>query len=93
LAFKHEGEDENFSGPRWSIVQVGTTTRWSCCDQSPSGRLLVVEHADYLPEFKVRVHVYLRVKSKISSLMMETSAKLAPQYCGLFQVLERVGLV
>jgi hypothetical protein len=28
------------------------TTKWSCCDQSPSGRLLVVE-PDYLPDSKV----------------------------------------
>jgi hypothetical protein len=37
----------NFLGPRWIIVQQ-VQQQWSCCDQSPSGRLLVVE-PDYLP--------------------------------------------
>jgi hypothetical protein len=38
----------NFPGPRWSIVQQ-VQQQWSCCDQSPSGILLVVE-PDYLPD-------------------------------------------
>jgi hypothetical protein len=38
----------NFPGPRWIIVQQ-VQQQWSCCDQSPSGRLLVVE-PDYLPD-------------------------------------------
>jgi hypothetical protein len=41
----------NFPGPRWSIVQQ-VQQQWSCCDQSPSGRLLVVE-PDYLPDSEV----------------------------------------
>jgi hypothetical protein len=38
-------------------------------------------------EFKVGDHVYLRVKPKRSSLRMGTCAKLAPHYCGPFEVL------
>jgi hypothetical protein len=41
----------NFPGPRWIIVQQ-VEQQWSCCDQSPSGRLLVVE-PDYLPDLEV----------------------------------------
>jgi hypothetical protein len=41
----------NFPGPRWIIVQQ-VQQQWSCCDQSPSGRLLVVE-PDYLPDSEV----------------------------------------
>jgi hypothetical protein len=41
--------------------------------------------------FKVGDHVYLNVKPKWSSLRMGTYAKLAPHYCGPFEVLERVG--
>jgi hypothetical protein len=44
-------------------------------------------------EFKVGDHVYLRVKPKRRSLRMGTCAKLAPHYCGPFEVLERVGPV
>jgi hypothetical protein len=44
-------------------------------------------------EFKVGDHVYLRVNPKRSSLRMGTCAKLAPHYCGPFEVLERVGPV
>jgi hypothetical protein len=38
-------------------------------------------------------HVYLRVRPRKSSLNMGACAKLAPQYCGPFEVLDRVGHV
>jgi hypothetical protein len=41
----------NFPGPRWSIVQQ-VYQQWSCCDQSPSGILLVVD-PDYVPDSEV----------------------------------------
>jgi hypothetical protein len=44
-------EMRNFPGPRRIIVQQ-IQQRWSFCDQSPSGRLLVVEH-DYLLDLEV----------------------------------------
>jgi hypothetical protein len=37
----------NFTGPRWIIVQQ-LQQQWSCCDQSPSEILLVVD-PDYHP--------------------------------------------
>ena len=43
--------------------------------------------------FKVGDHVYLRVNPKKSSLKLGNCAKLAPRYCGLFGVLDRIGLV
>ena len=42
-------------------------------------------------EFKTRDHVYLRVRPRKSSLRMGFYAKLAPWYCGPFEVLDRVG--
>jgi hypothetical protein len=42
-------------------------------------------------EFKAGDHVYLRVRPKNISLKMGACAKLAPQYCGPFEVLDRVG--
>ena len=44
-------------------------------------------------EFQIGDHAYLRVKPHNSSLQCEGCAKLAPWYCGPFQVLERVGPV
>jgi hypothetical protein len=41
-------------------------------------------------EFKMGDHVYLRIKPRRSSLKMGACAKLAPQYCGPFEVLDRV---
>ena len=38
-------------------------------------------------------HVYLRIKTKKSTLHTGSCAKLAPRYCGPFEVLERVGPV
>ena len=38
-------------------------------------------------------HVYLRIKPKKSTLYARSCEKLAPRYCGPFEVLERVGLV
>jgi hypothetical protein len=42
-------------------------------------------------EFKMEDHVYLRIKPRRSSLKMGACAKLAPWYCGPFEVLDRVG--
>jgi hypothetical protein len=44
-------------------------------------------------EFKAGDHVYLWVRPRRSSLRMGACAKMAPQYCGPFEVLDRVGLV
>jgi hypothetical protein len=44
-------------------------------------------------EFKTWDHVYLRVRPRKSSLRMGVCAKLAPRYCGPFEMLDRVGLV
>jgi len=43
--------------------------------------------------FKVGDHVYLWGNPRRSSLRMGTCAKLVPNYCGPFQVLERVGTI
>jgi hypothetical protein len=42
-------------------------------------------------DFKTRDHVYLRVRPRNISLRMGACAKLAPRYCGPFEVLDRVG--
>ena len=44
-------------------------------------------------EFVVGDHVYVRIKPKRSILRWNSCAKLAPWYCGTFQILERVGPV
>jgi hypothetical protein len=56
----YEGEDEKFSRSKKDHSPT-VQQRWSCCDQYPSGRLLVVE-PDYLPNSKVFVfsHVYCK---------------------------------
>jgi hypothetical protein len=46
-----------------------------------------------LSEFNIGDHFYLRVRPRKSSLRMRASAKLEPQYCGPFEVLDRVGPV
>jgi hypothetical protein len=38
-------------------------------------------------------HVFLKVKSKRSSLRLRSFPKLAARYCGSFEVLERIGPV
>jgi len=41
-------------------------------------------------EFKVGEHVFLKVKSKKSSLKLGIFSKLAARYCGTFDILERI---
>ena len=36
-------------------------------------------------EFQVGEHVFIKVRSKKSSLRLGSCAKLAPRYCGLFE--------
>ena len=42
-------------------------------------------------EFQVGENVYLHINPKSSSLSIGSCAKLAPQYCGYFDILERIG--
>jgi hypothetical protein len=42
-------------------------------------------------EFKVGDHVYLKVKVCKSSLKLGNCAKLAPRFCGAFEILTRIG--
>eukprot|EP00253_Pinus_taeda_P011507 PITA_11507 len=44
-------------------------------------------------EFQVGDHVYIRIQAKRSTLQWSGCAKLAPRYCGPFQILARVGPV
>jgi hypothetical protein len=44
-------------------------------------------------EFHVGDHVFLQVKPRKSSLKLGSCAKLAPRYCGPFEVLDRIGPV
>jgi hypothetical protein len=44
-------------------------------------------------EFKVGDHVFLKVKSRRSSLELGNCSKLAAHYCGPFEILERIGFV
>lgn len=42
-------------------------------------------------EFKFEDHAYLRVKPKRSLSKLKICAKLAPQFCGPFEILDRIG--
>jgi hypothetical protein len=44
-------------------------------------------------EFKFGDHVFLKVKTNISSLKLGNCSKLAARYCGPFEILERIGPV
>eukprot|EP00253_Pinus_taeda_P014158 PITA_14158 len=44
-------------------------------------------------EFQIGDHVYIRIQAKRSTLQWSRCAKLAPRYCGPFQILARVGPV
>jgi hypothetical protein len=44
-------------------------------------------------EFQVGDHVYLKVKAQKSSLKLGNCAKLAPRFCGPFELLARIGPV
>eukprot|EP00253_Pinus_taeda_P002781 PITA_02781 len=42
-------------------------------------------------EFQIGDHVYIRIQAKRSTLQWSGCTKLAPRYCGPFQILARVG--
>ena len=44
-------------------------------------------------EFQVGENFFVKVKPRKRSLKLASCAKLAPMYCGLFEILSRVGLV
>eukprot|EP00253_Pinus_taeda_P005788 PITA_05788 len=44
-------------------------------------------------EFQVGDHVYVRIQARKSTLQWSGCAKLAPRYCGTFQVLTKIGPV
>jgi hypothetical protein len=44
-------------------------------------------------EFQVGDHVYLKVKARRSSLKLGNCSKLAPRFCGPFEILARIGPV
>eukprot|EP00253_Pinus_taeda_P029522 PITA_29522 len=44
-------------------------------------------------EYQVGDHVYVRIQAKRSTLQWSGCTKLAPRYCGPFQVLARIGPV
>eukprot|EP00253_Pinus_taeda_P013472 PITA_13472 len=44
-------------------------------------------------EYQVGDHVYVRIRAKKSTLQWSGCAKLAPRYCGPFQILARIGPV
>ena len=47
------------------------------------------QHSEF-KEFQVGERVYLRIKPKKISLRIGSCAKVAPLYCGPFQILERM---
>jgi hypothetical protein len=49
------------------------------------------EHKRRLLEIQVGDHVYLKVKSQKSSLKLGNCAKMAPKFCGPFEILARIG--
>jgi len=44
-----------------------------------------------LKEFQFEEHVYFHIKPKLRSLKIRSCTKLAPRYCGPFEILERIG--
>ena len=44
-------------------------------------------------EFKVGDHVFLKLKANRSSMKLGNRSKLTARYCGLFEILERIGHV
>ena len=44
-------------------------------------------------DFQIGEHVFIKVRPKKSSLRLGSFAKLAPRYCGPFEILSRIGQV
>ena len=44
-------------------------------------------------EFQVGEHVFIKVRPRKSSLRLGSCVKLAPRYCGPFEILSRIGHV
>ena len=92
----------NWNGPKEKIIlwpymlkemeqeiKIFCFNLWATQDQQKK----YVDRKMIHKDFQVGDHVYLRIKPRKSTLQWSGYAKLAPHYCGPFQVLERIGLV
>eukprot|EP00253_Pinus_taeda_P011385 PITA_11385 len=52
-----------------------------------------VDRKRIFKEYQVGEHVYIRIRARKSTLQWNACTKLAPRFCGPFQILARVGLV
>ena len=66
----------------------GSSTKLKSC---PDRQKIYVDLKQTPRGFNVGDHVYLKVKSKRSSLSLERCSKMVPRYCGPFEVLAKIG--
>eukprot|EP00253_Pinus_taeda_P012366 PITA_12366 len=87
-------KDKFFLGPEmWEEMEVMVKKFRANLKMAQDRQKNFADRKRTFKEYQVGEHVYIRIRARKSTLQWNACAKLAPRFCGPFQILARVGSV